>query len=171
MARSRLNRIFNGMKHRCYNPKDKFYKDYGARGIIVCAEWNNRDRVSTLHNATKGFLAFKKWALENGYNDKLTIDRIDVNKGYSPDNCRWVSALVQANNTRSNHYLIYKGKTQSLADWCRELNLNYGTVRSRINRNKWSVENALEVQSNVLSPDRIKGIVLKQAPNTIASDA
>lgn len=171
MAHSRLNSIFNGMKHRCYNPKDKFYKDYGARGIIVCAEWNDRDRVSTLHNATKGFLAFKKWALENGYNDKLTIDRIDVNKGYSPDNCRWVSALVQANNTRSNHYLTYKGKTQSLADWCRELNLNYGTVRSRINRNKWSVEKALEVQSNVLSPDKIKGIVLKQAPNTIATDA
>ena len=171
MACSRLNHIFNGMKHRCYNPKDKFYKDYGARGIIVCAEWNNRDRVSTLHNATKGFLAFKKWALENGYNDKLTIDRIDVNKGYSPDNCRWVSALVQANNTRSNHYLTYKGKTQSLADWCRELNLNYGTVRSRINRNKRSVEKALEVQSNVLSPDKIKGIILKQAPNTVATDA
>lgn len=171
MAHSRLNNIFNGMKHRCYNPKDKFYKDYGARGIIVCAEWNNRDRVSTLHNATKGFLAFKKWALENGYNDKLTIDRIDVNKDYSPDNCRWVSALAQANNTRSNHYLTYKGKTQSIADWCRELNLNYSTVRSRINRNKWSVEKALEVQSNVLSPDKIKGIVLKQAPNTVAADA
>lgn len=171
MAHSRLNNIFNDMKHRCYNPKDKCYKDYGARGITVCAEWNNRDRVSAQHNATKGFLAFKKWALENGYNDRLTIDRIDVNKGYSPDNCRWASALVQANNTRSNHYLTYKGKTQSLADWCRELNLNYGTVRSRINRNKWSVKKAFEVQSNVLSPDRIKGIVLKQAPNTIASDA
>ena len=90
---------------------------------------------------------------------------IDVNKGYSPDNCRWVSALVQANNTRSNHYLTYKGKTQSLADWCRELNLNYGTVRSRINRDKWSVEKALEVTSTTLDPSRLKGIVLKKATN------
>lgn len=64
MAHARLNNIFNDMKHRCYNPKDKCYKDYGARGITVCAEWNNRDRVSTQHNATKGFITFKKWALE-----------------------------------------------------------------------------------------------------------
>ena len=72
---------------------------------------------------------------------------------------------MQANNTRNNHYLTYKGKTQSLADWCRELNLNYSTVRSRINRNKWSIEKALEVTSNVLDPSRLKGISLKQAPN------
>lgn len=167
MAHSRLNNIFNDMKHRCYNSKDKYYKDYGGRGITVCEEWNNRETIPKFHNATKGFLAFRKWALENGYTDTLTIDRIDVNKGYSPDNCRWATASEQANNTRSNHYLTYKGKTQSLADWCRELNLNYSTVRSRINRDKWSVDKAFEVTANVLDPARLKGIPLQEATNVV----
>lgn len=141
-ANTRLNIIFNHMKTRCYNPKHNRYKDYGAKGITVCDEWNNSEFAHKECRATKGFLAFKKWALSNGYADNLTLYRIDNNKGYSPENCRWVSTVEQANNRRNTLFITYKGKTQSLADWCRELNLNYYTMYTRLHISKWSVEKA-----------------------------
>ena len=140
--RTRLNNIFRGMKYRCYNPNCKDYKRYGGRGITICDEWLNPEHAKNAHNSTIGFQTFKKWALENGYAENLTIDRIDVNKCYSPENCRWVSIKVQCNNRRNNLYITYKGKTQSLADWCRELNLNYDKVQSKISRCGWSVKKA-----------------------------
>lgn len=144
--RSRINLIYRHMKQRCYNPRCKDYKDYGNRGILICSEWMNPERVPSLDNATKGYLAFKTWAISNGYSDDLTIDRIDVNKGYSPSNCRWVSNKVQQNNKRTNKYLTYKGRTKSLSEWCEELGLNYSRVKARINVCKWSVEQAFETK-------------------------
>ena len=151
MNTSRLNNIYDNMKQRCYNPKRDVYKYYGGRGITICEEWNDREKVPSGKGGTcsKGWLAFKKWALENGYAEDLTIDRIDTNKGYSPENCRWVSMKVQSNNLRNNVRLTYKGRTQTIHEWCEELNLNYERIKNRICRMGWSVEKAFETKEDV----------------------
>ena len=140
---SRLCNIFHNMKKRCYNVNDKDYMNYGARGITLCAEWANTSK-SSIGNCSKGYIAFKQWALSNGYEDGLTIDRIDVDKSYSPSNCRWVDMNTQENNRRNNFYITYQGKSKSLAYWCRELNINYERTFRRIHDLLWSVERAFE---------------------------
>lgn len=119
MSKTRLAHIWSSMKQRTENPDCNTYKYYGARGIKVCEEWKN------------SFETFRDWALTNGYSDKLTIDRIDVNKGYFPDNCRWVDVYIQANNKTDNHYITRGGETHTLADWCRILNVSKSTVFKR----------------------------------------
>lgn len=146
MKSERLQNIYVNLKQRCYNPKSTFYKNYGGRGITVCDEWLNSEMYDG--RSTKGWIAFKNWALSNGYADDLTIDRIDNSKGYCPENCHWVTMRTQQNNRRSNRLITYKGKTQSLVNWCRELNLNYDTIKCRIRRN-WTVEKAFETKSGI----------------------
>lgn len=123
---SRMYEIYNGMKKRCYNENCKSFKFYGGQGITVCDEWLGEN----------GFIAFRDWSVKNGYSDNLSIDRINPNLSYSPTNCRWVQWGVQANNKRNNLMIEYAGKTQTLANWCRELNLNYSKVRQRIYNGK-----------------------------------
>ena len=130
-SESRLYETWSGMKKRCYNPYSKSFSAYGGRGIAVCDEWKD------------DFQAFYDWAMANGYADDLTIDRIDVNGNYSPENCRWVDKLTQANNCRTNHYLTFNGKTQSIAEWARELGVSDSLIRQRIVKLGWSVERAL----------------------------
>lgn len=116
---TRLYRIWVGMKDRCYRSKHIAYARYGGRGIRVCDEWKD------------DFSAFREWALNNGYDDKLTIDRIDSNGNYEPSNCRWASYLEQENNSSNCTYIEYGGKRMSLADWAREVGLPYTTVSNR----------------------------------------
>lgn len=145
--KTRLNNIYSHMKSRCYNPNSDHYKYYGGRGITVCDEWLNPDMVYNNGKGswTKGYEAFKKWALENGYQDNLTIDRIDVNKGYCPENCRWVTRKVQQNNTRRNHLLTYKGETKNITEWAEITGISVTAITKRIRRN-WTVERALETK-------------------------
>ena len=127
---TRLYRIWQMMKNRCHNPRTPRFKDYGARGITVCDEWKD------------DFQAFYDWAMSHGYSDDLTIDRIVNDKGYSPDNCRWATKLVQGNNSRHNHMVTYQGKTQSLSDWARGLGVSFHLLSNRINNYGWSIERA-----------------------------
>ena len=140
----RLNNIYKGMKARCYRSSCKDYKNYGGRGIKICEEWINTERVSLgqhYSNCSKGFLAFHEWSLSNGYKDNLTLDRIDVNQGYCPENCRCITAEEQHSNTRKT--IIYKGERKTIKQCCIELGLNYNTVMSRINHYGWTIEKAL----------------------------
>lgn len=130
---TRLYCIFGAVKSRCYNKNNKRYKDYGGRGIAVCSEWKDN------------FQAFYDWAINNGYNDSLTIDRIDVNGNYEPSNCRWVTPKQQARNRRSNRNYTIKGETHCLSEWCEILGLNYRTVQYRINILNQNIERALRL--------------------------
>ena len=135
----RLKRIYYAMKRRCYNKTDEAYKYYGARGITICDEWLDE---------SNGYITFKQWALSNGYTDELTIDRIDVNKDYCPDNCRWVTMKIQLNNTRRNKLVTYNGETKTVSNWCDELGLQYEVVYNRIFRYHWTPKRALETREN-----------------------
>lgn len=125
MSRTRPYEIWQGMKKRCYNPNDARYDRYGGRGITVCDEWR------------EDFSAFYSWALANGYADNLTIDRIDNNKGYSPDNCRWADAETQCRNRSSNIKITIGNATKTLTEWCEIFEIDYTTVRARYNNNKF----------------------------------
>lgn len=130
---TKIYHCYNHIKQRCYNPKDKRYKDYGGRGITMCDEWLN------------DFMTFYDWSMNNGYYEGLTIDRIDNNKCYSPYNCRWVDMKTQSRNRRSNVNYTINGDTHCLKDWCKILNLNYSSVTTRLWRG-WTIEKALEVK-------------------------
>lgn len=138
---TRLYTIWNDMRLRCNKKNNKSYKNYGLRGISVCNEWN----VS--------FKNFQKWALENGYQENLTIDRIDVNGNYCPENCRWTSVKEQNNNRRTNVYVTVNGKTLTIAQWSEVNNIPYLTIQMRRKRG-WSNEDSVSI------PVRKKGAVL-----------
>lgn len=130
---TRLYGIWTNMKTRCYNSKSKAFKDYGARGITICAEWKN------------DFQAFYDWAMANGYADSLTIDRIENDKGYSPENCRWATAKEQSNNKRSNHQIVCDGEAHTISEWADITGIQYHTIKQRVNKLGWEAEKALSV--------------------------
>lgn len=133
MHNTNLYHCWNAMKQRCSNTHHHNYKNYGGRGIGVCKEWQD-------------FLPFCQWAMANGYEDNLTIDRIDVNKNYEPSNCRWATQKEQANNRRPNHPLTHNGETHTISEWAEILDINVNTLYRRINVAKWSSEKALTAE-------------------------
>ena len=119
------------MKGRCCNPNDAAYHHYGERGITVCDEWRH------------SFETFRDWALASGYRDDLSIDRIDNDKGYTPDNCRWATAKEQSNNTRRTRILTMRGISHSAEEWSRITGIARQTILYRIDKLGWSTERAL----------------------------
>lgn len=134
VSKQRLNRIYNGMLDRCLNPKNPNFKNYGGRGITVCIEWI-RSRE-----------AFIDWALKSNYWSNLSIDRIDNNAGYTPDNCRWATAVQQALNRRNTIRVTYIGYTKSLIEWCDILKLDYNKVHKNI-KDGIAIEDALNPET------------------------
>lgn len=129
--RSRLYQIHTAMKQRCLNPNNKYYYNYGGRGIKIYDEWLKYEN-------------FRDWAIKNGYEDGLSIDRIDNNKNYEPSNCRWATVMEQSNNKRNNVYLTYNGETHTESEWSRILDISREMIRGRIRRG-WSVEETLTI--------------------------
>lgn len=129
-TRTRLYVIWCHMTERCENKHSERYPYYGGRGIQVCEEW-------------KDFVVFRDWVLANGYSPSLTIDRINNDGDYEPNNCKWSTMKDQCNNRRTNHLLTYNGKTQSITRWAEEIGMNPGTLKYRIYLG-WSTKEAIE---------------------------
>lgn len=132
-SNTRLYREWMDIRDRCSRPSDPDYDIYGGRGIKVCDEWD------------KSYEAFRDWARANGYNDSLTIDRIDPNGDYEPSNCRWADEYVQAQNRRNAHLVEYHGETGCLDAMCRKLNVNSKTIRARMSNLGYTFEEAVDL--------------------------
>lgn len=130
LSDSRIYNIYICMKERCYNKNSTSYENYGGRGITICQEWLD------------DFMNFYNWSMENGYEDGLSIDRIDSNGNYEPNNCRWETSKTQNNNTRKNRIICYEGKNNSVSEWSRITGIKRSTINARLNRG-FSVGKAL----------------------------
>lgn len=129
LSKHPLFQVWRGMKARCYNMKNKWYKDYGERGIYVCAEWVNN------------FKEFYDWAVNNGWELGLINDRKDNDREYSPSNCRFVTDAVSVRNTRRNHNIEFNNEKKCVTDWAISLNISVAALNKRIK--KWGIEKAL----------------------------
>ena len=129
-TKTRLYKIYLGILSRTSNSHRKAYKNYGERGIKMCEEWKN------------DFIKFYEWSMKNGYQENLSIERINVNGNYEPSNCKWITLKEQANNKRNSHFITYKGETKTLAQWAFKYDIKYTTLIQRI-RNGWDIEKAL----------------------------
>ena len=130
---TKLYKTWISMKQRCTIHKSK-YKQWEGRGVRVCEEWSD------------SFIAFKEWAIANGYNDTLTIDRIDVNGNYEPSNCRWITKAEQQFNKTNTRYFEYNGQKKCLAEWAEIFGINKPTLYNRVYNLHWSIEKALETE-------------------------
>jgi hypothetical protein len=130
-SETKLYYVYSGMKQRCNNKNSHAYKNYGGRGIKICDEWTD-------------FTVFQDWAIKNGYKENagLSIDRIDVNGNYCPENCRWTTIDTQSNNKRSNKYFEMNGECYSIAEWVKKLGGSSSLIHARLRRG-WSIEQAL----------------------------
>jgi hypothetical protein len=144
MSRTRLYNAWHSMKARCNNPDNHNYKLYGGRGISICEDW------------LESFESFMNWAVSSGYKEGLSLDRIDNNGNYCPENCRWVTVREQNNNRGVSINISYNGKTQNLSEWCKELGLPYMRIWQRITKYGYSFEEAIKEPSHNRSGKRKK---------------
>lgn len=124
---TRLFVVWSDMKARCFNAKNKNYKNYCGRGITICDEW------------VKDFKTFYDWAIANGYDEnaprgKCTLDRINVNGNYCPENCRWTDSKIQSNNRRNNCFLVCNGVKKTVTEWAEELGIDNKRIFRRLNK-------------------------------------
>lgn len=122
LRKTTLYSVWRGMLARCYDTNDRYYKNYGLRGIVVCEEWRN------------DFKAFYDWAMAHGYKEGLSIDRKDTNGNYEPDNCRFVTMKVQQNNRTNNRLVTYGGRTKTVAEWADETGIPVKTLYNRLSK-------------------------------------
>lgn len=134
MTNTKLYVIWCNMKKRCLSPGDIMYAHYGGRGITVCEEWQN------------DFCRFSEWSLTNGYKEGLSIERIDVNGNYEPDNCKWITKTEQYLNRTDSHFITAFGKTKTIKEWADESGLKYDTIERRINQYGWNAEDAVTIK-------------------------
>ncbi len=147
-----LYKIYSAILGRCNNPNNKSYRNYGMRGIKM--EWD-------------GFDEFEQWSMTHGYKQGLWLDRIDNNKGYSPDNCRWATPKVQQNNKRTNIYLEIDGETKTLTEWAEYAGIKPCTLQRRINLG-WAKEELFkEVDKRYSHSEQIKEGMRKKKGETI----
>lgn len=144
-SKTRLYRIYKGMKGRIFNPNNKSFPNYGGRGITICDEWLN------------DYKEFERWAMDNGYQEGLTIDRIDVNGNYCPQNCRWIDRKGQSNNKRNNHQITIDGCTKTLSQWSEISGVHYYTIFDRISHG-WTAKEAVFTPANTKKIDNGKGV-------------
>lgn len=128
--KERIYHIYTTMLQRTGNKNKQGYNRYGGRGIRVCDEWEN------------DFMSFYDWSMKNGYSDEKTIDRIDNDGDYNPENCRWVDGITQANNRRTNRRYTINGETKTVAEWAKVFNLDKYLVYGRL-RNGWDIQRSL----------------------------
>jgi len=133
---TRIYRIWSGMMDRCHNPNSKDWGNYGGRGIVVCDEWHN----------------FKNFLNDMGepQSTQMSIDRIDVNQGYTPTNCRWATAKEQQNNRSNNKIIVFNGVEKTLMQWSEEVGINFACLWMRL-RAGWTIERALTTKIKALS--------------------
>lgn len=130
LTREKLYHVWRTMRQRVSNPNSQRYRLYGLRGICVCDEWNE-------------YSAFREWAVSSGYKEGLSIDRIDVNGNYCPENCRWTTQKVQCNNKRNNRRISFRGDERTLSEWADILGMKQNTLNARACRG-WNEESILQ---------------------------
>jgi hypothetical protein len=135
---TRIHTIYMGMKRRCYCKTDYHYANYGARGIKICDEWLGK----------YGIVSFYNWAMENGYEDTLSIDRIDNNGDYSPENCKWATNEQQQSNTRYNKWFEYNNEKLTFSQLARKLGIHTSTLYHRIKKHNGNIYDALKSPIN-----------------------
>ena len=132
-SKTRLYRIWKQMRIRCHCVTNPTYRFYGARGIKVCAEWED-------------FAVFREWALSHGYSDELSIDRVNPDGNYRPDNCRWIPRSENSRHSRHEKHYTYNGMTMNNREWAEHLGIRPSTLVQRIKRH--GVPRALSAPKN-----------------------